>query len=141
MALRLVGSGAGAALADPGGQRVASALLAWGPPVLPLPALDGIFVLIRDGVSSERVPVVPAWALTAVVLGALHQGFPAVFAFLHLPLFVTPLLALGAARALQAIGGRSRTGFLLAVALAIGLGLHGLWLQARALAGELVLAP
>lgn len=141
MALRLVGSGAGAALADPGGQRVASALLAWGLPVLPLLALAGIFLLIREGVSSERVPVVPAWALTAVVLGALQQGFPAVFAFLHLPLFVTPLLALGAARALQAIGSRSPTGFFLAVALAIGLGLHGVWLQARALAGELVLAP
>jgi len=141
IALRLVGSGGGEPLADPGGHRVASALLAWGLPVLPLLALAGIFLLVREGVSGGLVPVVPAWALTAVVLGSLQWRHPAVFGFLHLPLFVTPLIALGAARALQAIASRGRAAFILAVVLAAGLGLQGAWLQARSIGAELVLAP
>jgi hypothetical protein len=140
-ALRLVAGGDQASLADPGEHRVASALLAWGLPILPLLALAGLVSLLRNQDPGPRAPVVAAWALTAVLLGALQWREPGLFGFLHLPLFVTPLLALGAARSLQTIAGPGGGRLVLAFLLAVGLGLHGLWLQARALSAELVLRP
>jgi hypothetical protein len=62
---------------------------------------------------------------------------PDVFSFLHVALFVTPLLALCAGAALSDLAGRGAGGRLTAVGFAVLAAAVGLALQVRALVAQL----
>jgi hypothetical protein len=130
----LLAGGTSPELADPGEGRAMGALLAWGFPVLPLLAAAGLVVRLRDP-GAGRVMAF-AWAAACAGLLAGQWAAPGLLAFLHLPLFATPLVALAAAAALERLRARGALGAAAAALLGALLVAQGVFMQAR-----LLLAP
>ena len=120
---------------QPGPGRVDAALVSWLVPIVLVLVLLGLRPLLRRAGPGRDTLV--AALVSSLLVGLLRLRVPVIFGYVHLALFLTPLVCVTAASGLRSLAAREGLGRYAAAALGLlALG-YGFWLQGHAWSAQL----